>query len=136
MAGMKSAEKVDTDVKIKKHGKKKHAGGPKGIVDVLNCPPLSHFHYELVVGNGIGEEAVEDALAAFERAWEMRRLKAYEAATQDGEPVGTECSVRERMVLGPFSSKQDWKIDGDAEPMTAMTWCWVGYQSIRFCKPS
>ena len=66
----------------------------------------------------------------------MRRLKAYEAATQDGEPVGTDCTVRERMVLGPFSSKQDWKIDWDAGPMTAMTWCWVGYQSIRFCKPS
>jgi hypothetical protein len=136
MPGMKSAEKVDTDVKIKKHGKKKQAGGPKGIVDVLNCPPLSHFHYELVVGNGIGDDAVEDALEAFERAWEVRRQKAHEAATQDGEPLPSDCAIGDRMVLGPFSSRQDWKIDWDAEPMTAMTWCWVGYQSIRFCKPT
>ena len=41
----------------------------------------------------------------------------------------------EHLILGPFSSKQDWKIDWDTEPMTAMTWCWVGYESIRFCKP-
>ena len=83
--GKKELKRIDTDVKVKKHGKKKRAGGPKGIVDVLNCPPLSHFYYELVVGNGIGDDAVEDALAAFERAWEVRRQKAYEAATQDGE---------------------------------------------------
>ncbi len=132
----KELKRIDTDVKVKKHGKKKRAGGPKGIVDVLNCPPLSHFHYELVVGNGIGDDAVEDALAAFERAWEVRRQKAYEAATQDGEQATHDCVISERLVLGPFSSKQDWKIDWDAEPMTAMTWCWVGYESIRFCKPT
>jgi hypothetical protein len=86
--GKKELKRIDTDVKVKKHGKKKRAGGPKGIVDVLNCPPLSHFYYELVVGNGIGDDAVEDALAAFERAWEVRRQKAYEAATQDGEHPG------------------------------------------------
>jgi hypothetical protein len=127
---------LDTDVKSKKRPKKKSFGGPKGIVDVLNCPPLSRFHCELVVGNGIGDEAVEDAIAAFERAWEARRQKAYEAATQDGEQLGSDCIVSERLVLGPFSSRQDWKIDSDAEPMTAMTWCWVGYESIRFCKPA
>jgi hypothetical protein len=88
-----------------------------------------------VVGNGIGDDAVEDALAAFERAWEVRRQKAFEAATQDGEQPTPDCVVSDRLVLGPFSSKQDWKIDWDAEPMTAMTWCWVGYESIRFCKP-
>jgi hypothetical protein len=131
----KALTRIDTDVKVKKHGKKKRAGGPKGIVDVLNCPPLSHFYYELVVGNGIGDDAVEDALAAFERAWEVRRQKAYEAATQDGEQPTPDCVISDRLVLGPFSSKQDWKIDWDAEPMTAMTWCWVGYESIRFCKP-
>ena len=53
--GKKELEKVDIDVKTRKRGKKRRADGPKGIVDVLNCPPLSHFHYELVVGNGIGE---------------------------------------------------------------------------------
>ncbi len=123
-------------MKIKKRGKKKRDGGPKGIVDVLSCPPSSHFHYELVVGNGIGDDAVEDALAAFERAWEVRRQKAYEAASQDGEPGSADGVVSERLVLGPFSSRQDWKIDWDAEPMTAMTWCWIGYETIRFFKPA
>jgi len=50
--------------------------------------------------------------------------------------LGKDCVAAERLILGPFSSKQDWKIDWDAEPMTAMTWCWVGYESIRFCKPA
>jgi hypothetical protein len=127
---------MDSDVKTRKRGKKQQPRRASGIVDVLNCRPLSHSHYELVVGNGIGEDAVEDALAAFERAWEVRRQKAYEAASQEGEPAGNECLVSERLVLGPFSSKQDWKIDWDSEPMTAMTWCWVGYESIRFCKPA
>ncbi len=134
--GKKDVKKPDADTRPKKSGKKNRVGGPKGIVDVLNCPPLSHFYCELVVGNGIGEDAVEDALAAFERAWEVRRQKAYETATQDGEKAGKDCVGAEHLILGPFSSKQDWKIDSEAEPLTAMTWCWVGYESIRFCKPS
>jgi len=133
--GKKDERRLDADAKTKKRGKKKRVGGPKGIVDVLGCPPLSRFYYELVVGNGLGEDAVEDALAAFERAWEVRRQKAYEAATRGGDTLGKDCSPAEHVILGPFSSKQDWKIDWDAEPMTAMTWCWVGYESIRFCKP-
>ena len=55
-------------------------------------------------------------------------------AVQTGGPSGG-CIPAEHLILGPFSSKQDWKIDWDTEPMTAMTWCWVGYESIRFCKP-
>ena len=133
--GKKDDKRIDPDLRAKKRGKKKRVAGPKGIVDVLNCPPVTRFHYELVVGNGIGEDAVEDALAAFERAWEVRRQKAHEAANQArGMPNG-ECVDAEHLILGPFSSKQDWKIDSGAEPMTAMTWCWVGYESIRFCKP-
>jgi hypothetical protein len=134
--GRKDDRKLDADTKTKKRGKKRRVGGPKGIVDVLNCPPLSRFYCELVVGNGLGDDAVEDALAAFERAWEVRRQKSYEAATQGGEKPGKDCVGAEHLVLGPFSSKQDWKIDWEAEPMTAMTWCWVGYESIRFCKAS
>ena len=66
--------------------KKKEVTGPKrGIVDVLHCPPIGKFYYELVVGNGIGDDAVEDALEAFKRAWESRRQKAHEAANQDVE---------------------------------------------------
>ena len=133
--GKKDEKRLDADAKTKKRGKKKRVGGPKGIVDVLSCPPLSRFYYELVVGNGIGEDAVEDALAAFERAWEVRRQKAHDAASRGGETLAKDCIPAEHLILGPFSSKQDWKIDWDTEPMTAMTWCWVGYEAIRFCKP-
>ena len=133
--GKKDEKRVDADAKTRKRAKKKRVGGPKGIVEVLGCPPMSRFYYELVVGNGIGDDAVGDALAAFERAWEVRRQKAHDAATGGAETLGKECIPAEQLILGPFSSKQDWKIDWDAEPMTAMTWCWVGYESIRFCKP-
>ena len=133
--GRKEERKLDSEAKLKKREKKRKEGAPKrGIVDVLNCPPVARFHYELVVGNGIGDDAVEDALEAFKRAWEARRQKAYEAA-RAAETPGKDCEIAEHMIVGPFSSAQDWKIDLDAEPMTAMTWCWVGYESITFCKP-
>jgi len=133
--GKREEKKFDGEVKPKKRDKKRKEGAPKhGIVDVMNCPPLARFHYELVVGNGIGADAVEDALEAFKRAWEARRQKAFEAARDAGTPT-KECEVAEHLVIGPFSSAQDWKIDTDAEPRTAMTWCWVGYESITFCKP-
>ena len=74
-----------------------------------NCPPIGRFYYELVVGNGIGDDAVEDALEAFKRAWETRRQKAHEAASQDVERPGKDCEVAEHLVVGPFSSPQDWK---------------------------
>ena len=74
--GKKIDKKLVPDARSKKRGKKKREGGPKGIIDVLNCPPTSRFYCELVVGNGIGEDAVEDALDAFQRAWEVRRQKA------------------------------------------------------------
>lgn len=134
--GKKEDRRADPTLHAKKRGKKKWAAGPRGIVDVLNCPPLTRFHCELVVGNGIGADAVENALAAFERAWEVRRQKAYEAASQERDPANGDCVSAEHLILGPFSSKQDWKIDSVSEPMTAMTWCWVGYESIRFCKPA
>jgi hypothetical protein len=136
--GRKVEKKLEGDAKQKKRDKKKkEVTGPKrGIVDVLHCPPIGKFYYELVVGNGIGDDAVEDALEAFKRAWESRRQKAHEAANQDVERPGKDCEVAEHLVVGPFNSPQDWKIDTDAEPMTAMTWCWVGYESVRFCKPT
>ena len=134
--GKKVDKKLDPAARSKKRAKKKREGGPKGIIDVLNCPPASRFHFELVVGNGIGEDAVEDALDAFQRAWEVRRQKAYDAAMHNSEQSGNSCIAAEHMILGPFSSRQDWKNDWDAEPMTAMTWCWVGYESIRFWRPA
>jgi hypothetical protein len=123
--------------KPRKREKKKKEGGPRrGIVEVLACPPVARFHYELVVGNGIGAEAIEDAQEAFKRAWEARREKAQDAAGRRPEAHVKDCEVAEHRVVGPFSSAQDWRIDGDTEPMTAMTWCWVGYQSITFFKPA
>ena len=128
--------KEDGEAKLKKREKKKKDGAPKrGIVDVLSCPPIARFHCELVVGNGIGEDAVYDALEAFKRALEARRQKALEAARGTDKP-GKDWEVAEHLIIGPFHSAQDWKIDAEAEPMTAMTWCWVGYESITFCKPA
>ena len=122
---------------VRKRDKKKREGGlaKPGIVDVLNCAPVASFRCELVVGNGIGDYAVEDAQGAFKKAFEARRQSALDAANREPEHLDRNCEVAEHRVVGPFSSAQDWKIDSDAEPMTAMTWCWVGYQSIWFCRP-
>ena len=134
--GKREDKKLDADGKLKKREKKKKDSGPRrGIVDVLACPPVARFHYELVVGNGIGADAVEDAQEAFKRAWEARREKAHDAAARQPDNIAKDCAVAEHRVVGPFSSAQDWRIDTDAEPMTAMTWCWVGYESITFFEP-
>jgi hypothetical protein len=135
--GKREDKKLDADSRPRKREKKKKEGGPRRwIVDVLACPPAAKFHYELVVGNGIGDDAVEDAQEAFKRAWEARRQKAHEAASQPPNNGAKDLEVAEHRVIGPFSSAQDWRIDSDIEPMTAMTWCWVGYESITFFKPS
>lgn len=134
--GKKEEKKLDADLKVRKRDKKKKDSARHGIVDVLACAPVAKFHYELVVGNGIGEDAVEDAQEAFRRAYEARRQKAHEAASRQPENGAKECEVVEHRVIGPFSSAQDWRIDIDAEPMTAMTWCWVGYESITFSRPA
>ena len=97
--GRKEERKLDSEAKLKKREKKRKEGAPKrGIVDVLNCPPVARFHYELVVGNGIGDDAVEDALEAFKRAWEARRQKAYEAA-RAAETPGKDCEIAEHMTV-------------------------------------
>jgi hypothetical protein len=134
--GKKEEKKLDVDLKSRKRDKKRKDAPRHGIVDVLACAPVAKFHCELVVGNGIGEDAVEDAQEAFRRAFEARRQKAHEAASRQPENAAKECEVVEHRVIGPFSSAQDWRIDVDAEPMTAMTWCWVGYESITFCRPA
>ena len=133
--GKKEDRRLELDSKPRKRDKKRKDGARHGIVDVLACAPIAKFHCELVVGNGIGEDAVDDAQEAFRRAFEARRQKAYEAASRQPENGSAEYEVVEHRVIGPFSSAQDWRIDVDAEPMTAMTWCWVGYQSITFCRP-
>ena len=134
--GRREDRKLDADGKLRKREKKRREGGPKrGIVDVLACPPATRFHYELVVGNGIGADAIADAQEAFKRAWEVRREKAHDAAGQQPDSHARDCEVAEHRIVGPFSSAQDWRIDSDADPMTAMTWCWVGYQAVTFFKP-
>jgi hypothetical protein len=124
------------DKRPEKRDKKRKDTPRHGIVDVLACPPLARFHYELVVGNGIGADAVEDAQEAFRRAFEARVQKAHEAASRPPESGVHDCEVVEHRIIGPFSSQQDWRIDSDSEPMTATTWCWVGYESITFCRPA
>ena len=101
--GRKEEKKLDTEAKLKKRDKKRKEGAPKpGIVDVLNCPPVARFHYELVVGNGIGDDAVEDALEAFKRAWEARRQKAYEAARATETPGSVGRTVLWNLISNPF----------------------------------
>jgi hypothetical protein len=133
--GKKEEKRLDADLKPRKRDKKRKDGPRHGIVDVLACAPIAKFHCELVVGNGIGDDAVEDAQEAFRRAFEARREKAHEAASRHPENGTTVCEIVEHRVIGPFASTQDWRIDTDAEPMTATTWCWVGYESITFCRP-
>ena len=131
--GKKEERRLDP---ARKRDKKRKDAPRYGIVDVLACAPIAKFHCELVVGNGIGEDAVEDAQEAFRRAVEARREKAHEAASRHPDSGTTVGEIVEHRVIGPFSSAQDWRIDTDAEPMTATTWCWVGYESITFCRPT
>jgi hypothetical protein len=133
--GKKEERRLDPELKGRKRDKKRK-DERHGIVDVLACAPISRFYCELVVGNGIGDDAVEDAQEAFRRAFEARRQKAHEAASVQPDNGGKECEVVEHRVIGPFSSAQDWRIETDTDPMTATTWCWVGYESITFCRPS
>lgn len=130
--GKKDDKRLDPG---RRRTKKRKDGLRPGIVDVLACAPVARFHCELVVGNGIGEDAVEDAQEAFRRAFEVRRQKAHDAASHPPDNGAAGCEIVEHRVIGPFSSAQDWRIDLDAEPMTAMTWCWVGYESITFSRP-
>lgn len=114
--------------RARKRGKRRRSEGPLDFAALLAEPPVGTFHAELVVGNGIGDNAVADALEAFRRAYEVRRRKALEAAQQHpGNGDGAE-----QALAGPFTSRQEWRIDDEAQPMTATTWCWVGYQSVRF----
>lgn len=118
--------------KGKKRGKKKKfATSP--IEDALACPPIAKFFHELVVGNGIGENAVEDAMEAYRKAWESRREKALDAAKHHEPERGKNCSASEHLVLGPFFGPQSWRIE-DEDPQRATTWSWLGFQSVHFSR--
>ena len=133
--GKRDDRYTEMDAKARKRDKRvKDASSRHSIIDVLACAPVSRFHYELVVGNGIGEDAIEDAQEAFRRAWELRRQTAFEAASTHPDGLGKNCEVAEHRVVGPFTSTPDWRVDLNADPPSAMTWCWVGYEAITFCR--
>ena len=122
-----------SEAKGKKRDKKKKAYATLPIEDALACPPSARFFYELVVGNGIGEDAVNDAVEAYRRAWESRREKALEEAQKHGHDCGKNCMSGEHLILGPFFGPQDWRVEGD-DPQRATTWSWLGFQSVHFCR--
>ena len=130
--GKKSIRKSGADGKGKKHGKKKKSA-TSPIEDALACPPTAKFFHELVVGNGIGEHAVEDATEAYRKAWESRREKALAAAQKHESEIEKNCIAGEHLVLGPFFGPQCWRIE-DEEPQRATTWSWLGFQSVHFSR--
>ena len=130
--GKKSVKKTGADSKIKKHRKKKKAT-TSPIEEALACPPSAQFFHELVVGNGIGENAVEDATEAYRKAWESRREKALDSAQKHEHEGGKNCGAGEHLVLGPFFGPQCWRIEGK-DPQRATTWSWLGFQSVHFCR--
>jgi len=121
-----------TDGQTKKKKKKKEAFGAP-IEDALACPPSTRFFCELVVGNGIGDTAVEDAVQAYRRAFDSRHEKALEAARGHDAECAKGCKSGEHFVAGPYMSPQEWRIE-DGDPVRATTWSWLGYQSIHFCR--
>ena len=130
--GKKNIKKAGSDNKGKKRGKKKKTA-TSPIEDALACPPNAKFFPELVVGNGIGEHAVEDATEAYRKAWESRREKALEAAQNHEHEGGKNCAAGEHLILGPFFGPQSWRIE-DEDPQRATTWSWLGFQSVHFCR--
>ena len=73
---------------MKKREKKKKSGARHGIVDVLACPPICTFHYELVVGKGgkVEKWAWETggANALYRRGWRKEDLVAGTMLVIDG----------------------------------------------------
>jgi hypothetical protein len=132
VVGKKGGKKAGTEDKVRKHGKKKKTT-TSPIEDALACPPAAKFFHELVVGNGIGERAVEDAAEAYRKAWESRREKALAAAQLHQHDGGKACGPGEHLILGPFFGPQSWRIEGE-DPQRATTWSWLGFQSVHFCK--
>jgi hypothetical protein len=128
----KKDDKKSGGERKKKRGKK-HKGLVLPIEDALACPPSARFFCELVVGNGIGEDAVEDAARAYQRAFESRREKALEEARGHEHECGKGCKSEQHFVTGPLMSPQEWRIE-DQDPVRATTWCWLGYYSIHFCR--
>ncbi len=133
--GRKSEKNEGDDVVLKKKKRKADDTEPEPLMlAVQRCPPASRLSFEWVVGNGIGMHAVRDALDAYERALPMRQERAErEARLADSAGCGKGCTSGRALVMGPLSGAQQWRIDTDAEPVTATTWNWVGYVVICDC---
>lgn len=128
----KKGDRKYADEQKKKRGKKKKSLAPP-IEDALACPPSARFFFELVVGNGIGDNAVEDAALAYQRAFESRREKALDEARRHDHECGKGCESEQHFVTGPLMSPQEWRIENQ-DPVRATTWSWLGYYSIHFCR--
>ena len=134
--GKKSEKKEGDEVVLKKRKRRADGIEPEPLMlAVQRCPPASRLSFEWVVGNGIGAHAVRDALDAYERALPMRQERAeHDARLADGAAAcGKGCAAGRALVLGPLSGAQQWRIDTDAEPVTATTWNWIGYVVICDC---
>ncbi len=95
--GKKSVKKTGADGRTRKHGKKKIAT-TSPIEDALACPPSAKFFHQRVVGNGIGEHAVEDAMEAYRKAWESRREKALDSAQKHEEIFCRQSTTTTKML--------------------------------------
>jgi len=133
--GKKSEKKEGDEIVLKKKKRRPDDGEPEPLMlAVQRCPPASRLSFEWVVGNGIGAHAVRDALEAYERALPMRQERAErEARLAESAGCGKGCSPGREVVLGPLSGAQQWRIDAEAEPVTATTWNWIGYVVICDC---
>lgn len=107
--GKKEDQKHNAEGREKKRGKKKKSADTSPIEEALACPPSAKFFWELVVGNGIGE----DTLEAYRRALDSRREKALSAAQQHMHESGKNCCSTEHLILGPFPSPQQWRIENE-----------------------
>ena len=79
----------------KKRGKKKKGFATLPIEDALACPPSAKFFYELVVGNGIGDDAVNDAVHMVNRGGKV----CLAAFTHEKTPVDIAHIVRNNIYL-------------------------------------
>ena len=128
---MGKKKKLEDKRQIRK--KKNKVSLPPPIENALACPPATRFSWKPVVGNGIGETAVEDALEAYRRALESRRELALHATQTTEHDHGTHCASDDHLVYGPFVSQQIWRISREI-PLRATCWSWVGYQSLHFLR--
>jgi hypothetical protein len=135
--GKKSDRKAGEEAPVKK--KKRKADAPAGeplMLGVQRCPPASRLSFEWVVGNGIGKNAVRDALQAYERAWPARLERAdRDARSPEAQKCGKGCTAGRVNVYGPIAGTQHWRIDSETDPMTATTWNWVGFFTVCDCGP-